>query len=701
MSKSITLQTPDTIVTSGSVLGGLYFAASAESDGSASRLITAGVVAMAEGAFTTALNPASLNFFTSTANASQATGKIKITDSGHIVPFQSGVFDLGAGTLTFRNAYVNDLVVGDIVPFQSGVSDIGSNSTLTFRNAYLDGLQVNKALKTSYTEPSGNFYGGTITFDMNKSNYHSVTVSGNNILAVSNVSLGQKFVLKIRQGDPGNYEPVWFNHIRWPGDLVPTFTDTASGVDTFGFICTRVLLETDPPDLEYDGFVIGYNTPDSAHLTFSEALDLLTPYAPEVALNFELPADSLYTDTSRTTPLTLTSLGTGIAGVTNQGDKSVHATQSTSSKRPTWGRYPSTNTRNLLTYTEDFANAVWTRALANFSGETMTATGAYGNMRQILSGMTGFTQLSMQVKLKEGTYNKIEMGFSEGTSYVNNVAVMFNLTTGAYDSQRTTGAGYSVLSYSITPAPEEGAGWYLCKMSATVPSQASHITWIGVGVGGVNGSSVLVRQWQTETGSSVTAYQKVVSAFDVTERGVKSVYGARFATDDCLRLTGLDLSGKDEVTVIAVVRKLSDAAQAIIVEHTGNVFSNNGAFALLAPDSPTSQRFEWAIRGTNTLINNTSAAAYDAPTSRVICGKGDISGDSNTLIIDNSLIATLAADLGTGNLANSTLNIGQRNADSLPFDGWIMQLFVCTAIVPDAVLQKISKGGARKQGRTI
>ena len=84
--ESITLQTNDSIVSSGDLLGQLQFAASAESDGGASQLVVARIYSQAEGAFSASSNPASIIFATSSSDALAASGKIKIDDNGNILP---------------------------------------------------------------------------------------------------------------------------------------------------------------------------------------------------------------------------------------------------------------------------------------------------------------------------------------------------------------------------------------------------------------------------------------------------------------------------------------------------------------------------------------------------------------------------------------------------------------------------------------
>ena len=113
---------------------------------------------------------------------------------------------------------------------------------------YGNSVIVYRGLKTPLnTETTA---GGTITFDMDVSNLHELTVSNGNTLAVTNVDEGQRFILRLAQPAGGGASVSWFSTISWPGGLVPTLSTTAGDVDVFGFICTGAGT--------YDGFVIGY-----------------------------------------------------------------------------------------------------------------------------------------------------------------------------------------------------------------------------------------------------------------------------------------------------------------------------------------------------------------------------------------------------------------------------------------------------------
>ena len=137
----------------------------------------------------------------------------------------------------------------------SGITIDGSDNIHVFAGSgYLWDLEVRDqiacsgALKTFLNTESD---GATVTFNMDESNLHTVTLGGNRTLAVSNVDVGQRFILRLTQDGTGSRTVTWFGTIKWPGALVPSLTETANKTDVFGFICTSAG--------NYDGFVIGYN----------------------------------------------------------------------------------------------------------------------------------------------------------------------------------------------------------------------------------------------------------------------------------------------------------------------------------------------------------------------------------------------------------------------------------------------------------
>ena len=111
--QSITLQTNDSVISSGDVLGQVQFAASAELDGGASRYVVGRIYGQGEGAFTSSANPASLVFATSAADDLPASGRLKIAPDGHLLPLQDSAYDIGSTNFYFDDLYVNSGIFRD------------------------------------------------------------------------------------------------------------------------------------------------------------------------------------------------------------------------------------------------------------------------------------------------------------------------------------------------------------------------------------------------------------------------------------------------------------------------------------------------------------------------------------------------------------------------------------------------------------
>lgn len=96
--------------------------------------------------------------------------------------------------------------------------------------------------------------GATVTFDMSlttKSNIRTVTLGGDRTLALSNVSIGQVFIIQLKQDSTGGRTVTWFETITWSGGSAPSLTTTGDKTDVFGFICTDTG--------KYQGYILGMN----------------------------------------------------------------------------------------------------------------------------------------------------------------------------------------------------------------------------------------------------------------------------------------------------------------------------------------------------------------------------------------------------------------------------------------------------------
>ena len=99
---SFVLQTSDSNIQNGDVLGRVGFAAN-EADTGDARAVSAIVYAMAEAPFTSIANPTSLVF--ATAVSGDAYDKLKITSSGHFLPLTSGEYDIGSALYPFQKVF--------------------------------------------------------------------------------------------------------------------------------------------------------------------------------------------------------------------------------------------------------------------------------------------------------------------------------------------------------------------------------------------------------------------------------------------------------------------------------------------------------------------------------------------------------------------------------------------------------------------
>ena len=156
----------------------------------------------------------------------------------------------------------NELQSGTIFAVKdiSGLDQISVNASGEVKlNQFYGYTSVSGAFKTPLVSgvdgPPAN---STVTFDLNESNTHRVTLGGNRTLLITNVSYGQKFTTRLTQDGTGSRTVTWFNNIHWAGGTAPTLTTTAHQTDVFGFICTAASGSVAQSG-DFDGFVVGQN----------------------------------------------------------------------------------------------------------------------------------------------------------------------------------------------------------------------------------------------------------------------------------------------------------------------------------------------------------------------------------------------------------------------------------------------------------
>ena len=160
---------------------------------------------------------------------------------------------------------------------------------------------------------------------------------------------------------------------------------------------------------------------------------------------------------------------------------------------------------------------------------------------------------------------------------------------------------------------------------------------------------------------------------------------------------GVDFSSSNEMTIVAGVRRLTNTPQAVLTELSASRASNNGSFTLFAPGS--TNRWQFNVRGTLDAAGaGTMSSAYDAPVSNVVTGLAKIGTPPITLRVNGSVVATSAADMGTGNFGNYPVFIGARSGPSSPFTGNLYGLILRAGLTADPLLSAAEAYMATKTG---
>jgi hypothetical protein len=385
-----------------------------------------------------------------------------------------------------------------------------------------------------------------------------------------------------------------------------------------------------------------------------------------------------------------------------------HATQATAASRPIYGVVPQGGRRNLLTYSEQFDNAAWTKTGITVSVTSATDPLGGSTADRLAEAAAGaanrrVTYLSTTLPAQNHAfsfYAKADglsfIRFNEATTGVGRVTY-FDVSTGAVG---TKNASHTATIESV------GSGWYRCVVSflagttADTPligiSNADNVnSYTGTGADGI-----FIWGAQLETGSTATPYQKVTTLYDVTEAGVPSCSYLAFDGVDDFMVTPTITPGIDKAQVFAGVRKLSDAAAGAVAELSINYGLSDGSFILLAPEAGTPS-YRFGSSGSVRVIN-AAASGFAAPITNVLTGLGDISGDLATLRANGTQAAQNTADQGTGNYLAYPIYIGRRAGTTLPFNGQLYSLVVRFGANLDAtVISSTETFVAGKTGVTL
>ena len=404
---------------------------------------------------------------------------------------------------------------------------------------------------------------------------------------------------------------------------------------------------------------------------------LINPFSPsalfangEVGVWYDPSPETTFTDTAGTTPATV---GDAVARINDLSGNGNHATQATTAARPILSRVPARGRANLLTRTEEFDDAAWTKAsnvtVQQVDGATWRVSGL-----ELVAGERLFQNVTIT---PSQTYTASLQIKGEGANIGKTVALTLNRVggTGNFIVQQVTLTGeFQTVTASLTMLADNTGVTYRVDRGA-----------------GDFASSALIRQPQLEESSTASAYQKVTSTYDVTEAGQADNYFLWFDGVDDFMVTPTITPGTDKVQVFAGVRRMS-AARGVLV---GN-FAADGYFEIQL-NILSAENIEFASEGTLRRTGNFSLPA--APGSNIFTQLSDISGDSLVGRADGVQVVFSSGDQGTGNYLANPIYIGARDGVDLRFNGHIYSLITRFGPNLDApVIGKTETYVAKKTG---
>ncbi len=390
-----------------------------------------------------------------------------------------------------------------------------------------------------------------------------------------------------------------------------------------------------------------------------------------------------------------------------------HLIQPTATSRPKL-----TARKNLLTYSEDFTKAVWTK------GDT-TVSAQGGGVFFVAESATSaahffrYSDVDEQpaaavaaIDVKPNGRDRVQV-FVERAGTSNFRGATFNLTS-ATVTNTNIGAGASIfVGASITPLPD---GWYRLSVSATDATNGLSGILLGVLDGAASGSTavpsyagditkgVLVRYPQVERGSTATTYQRVTTATDYDTVGFP--HRLKFdGVDDFLQTASIDFTATDKMTVVCGVTH-SRVTTEMVLEFSDNVATNTGAFAVYGEFGP---KLNAARSASLTGLKYVESSVKTFPLSAVRAVGFDLSGTTGTQETPTHRINGVqdiassvgGADSGTGNFGNYPLYIGRRAGTSLPFNGELSSLVIRGAASTTEEIEAAEAFAANLHGVTL
>lgn len=318
---------------------------------------------------------------------------------------------------------------------------------------------------------------------------------------------------------------------------------------------------------------------------------------------------------------------------------------------------------NLLTYSEDFANAAWTKTRASITANTIvapdgtltgdklvedtTATNTHQIIQTISQTKNATYTFSFYAKAAERTFCRVFLNGFSG----NNIRASFNLVTGVVSATGFGGNG----SFSNASAVSVGNGWFRCSLVG-IPSAsagtgfdaqinlATDGTITGDSYTGNGFDGIFIWGAQVEAGAFATSYIPTTVAAATRNADVATMTGTNFSS----------WYNATEGTLYGQFSSYASGARAIVGISDGTL--NNRIQFFANTGNPYTIASRLVSGGTQTNPANTGSIAVDAVGKAALAyavgtGQGAISVNGGSVATSNPAAVAVgvnALDVGRG-----------------------------------------------------
>jgi PKD repeat protein len=354
-----------------------------------------------------------------------------------------------------------------------------------------------------------------------------------------------------------------------------------------------------------------------------------------------------------------------ISSITIEQVAGNHALQATAASRPVLSARV-----NLLTFSEQFDNAAWTKANATITpnatmapdgtitADLVTASASSYAYARATGFSAGFTTASAYFKAGNGGVVTIDTGGINA----NDVAT-FNVSTGVVVSN-----GINNSSAAIEAVAN---GFYRCSVT-----RASAITALYFGKSGATINDTFYMWGAQLEGPALSTYQWITTATNYNSVGFP--YYLRFdGVDDGLATASASFAAADKAGVWAGIYAAQPGTN-MLVELSTNAPANNGAFYISAFESTTVFGFRTSNGSINRGYNSAAKLVATAYTLSAMLDGAAASVATSVIPRINGTIdqTTLVGAVAAGNFGNYPLYIGRRAGTALPFNGQLYSLII-------------------------